>query len=116
MMKKPQMRSPLVVSATLFAILTWHHGSAQAAPPELWTTDIIYGVANDCGSAGLNCSGYTNAQASFNENHDRAPKMNSFGDVVWEGRPSNTSEDYEIYFRAGDTGITEQITDNSTLR
>lgn len=103
-------RTLLVIFASLLAGLPGLQSSAGAA--ELWATEVIYGVANDCGSAGANCSGYSNTQASFNERHDRAPRMNNFGDVVWEGRPSNSNEDFEIYFRSADTGITEQITDN----
>ena len=67
----------------------------------------------DCGSAGQNCSDYTNKQGSFNENHDKLPMLNNAGDVVWKGRPAGTeNEFYEIYFRSGATGVTEQITDD----
>ncbi|MBU0480777.1 MAG: hypothetical protein KKG47_06730 [Proteobacteria bacterium] len=84
--------------------------SAQAD----WSVNDPFVVTNDCGALGTNCSGYANTQASFNDHHDKFPKMNNAGDIVWQGRPSGASSyDYEIFLKSAASGLIEQITADS---
>lgn len=104
-------KSHFFLSSTLAVFL----GLNFAVPAEAaWSGNDPFVVSNDCGANDTNCSGYANTQASFNDSHDKFPKMNYVGDIVWQGRPTGAEDNaYEIFFRSGDSGITEQITTNS---
>ncbi len=103
--------SYLLLSSAVVSIISLPSAAnAQVAESELLNTAPLYSTINECGSAGGNCSGYTNKQLSFNDFHDKLPKINEFGDVVWQGSPA--SGDFEIFFKAGDSTVIEQITDN----
>lgn len=89
-----------------------HGGDVQATELDGLDASLLYSSVEECSVLGVdNCSGLTNKQLSFNEFHDKLPKINEFGDVTWQGKPA--SEDYEIFFKAGDSMVLEQITDNT---
>ncbi|WP_303721868.1 hypothetical protein [Malonomonas rubra] len=101
--KRCRVAPALVLSLFVFSFLAFSNTQVAALGEQ-----PIYSPITECADG--NCSGYTNSQVSFNDYHDKLPKINDYGDVVWQGR--SASEDYEIFFKAGDSMIIEQITEN----